>query len=126
MGGNDNGHDSGSGADDEGGAQPVSFDGDAGRSQNRVGGDSGGDGLHSRGKAGGLAGLEGERSISLQRLNLHAALPAKHQAGAVGCAPNGNGSIGETIWRYGNNVIAGADGEIGIWSEGIECDRAEV
>ena len=107
--------------------QPMSLDHPNGPFENRVGRHRRLDGLAPRSKTRGLPALEleRERSIALDRKNLHLAGGTGYQAGSVASVPDGGRSLGSS-GRHRHDVIAGAQCKVRTFGECIECNGSIV
>jgi hypothetical protein len=100
MSGNNHSRNAGGDANNKNSPQPMPFHGVLGRGENWVSRNHRSDHLTSRCQARGLAGLERERGIPLQRHNLNTAFGAGDQGGAVRCAPDSSRNLRNSIRRH--------------------------
>jgi hypothetical protein len=82
------------------------------------------DDLTLRSETGGLPGFECQQGVPLQCHNLYAAFGAGYQAKSVACTANGTCGIGEIVRGRADDVIAGADGDVGMHRQRIESHRS--
>ncbi len=103
-------------------AQPTISDGTP-RCPNWLGRENGRDGFTGWcGKARRLPGQQRERSVSLQRHNMHAALGAKNQPVSVKRPPDRSGGIVHAVGRCRYDVVTRAHGEVGRLGKRLESD----